>query len=114
MADEALFVMRARYSAFALGNVEYILATTHPEHVDCGKDVERRRAESAHFSHSTVFKKLEILNVEKGEPFSYVTFRVFLEQEKKPLSFTERSTFERVDGKWLYLRGDFQGEFQQT
>ncbi len=101
--EKALFVMKARYSAYATGNVAYIIATTHPDHPDSKKDLTERKKEIEHFIHNTVFKKLEILKEEPGDPFSYVTFRVFLEQGGKPLTFTERSTFEKREGRWLYL-----------
>jgi SEC-C motif-containing protein len=114
IATDAVFVMRARYSAFAVGNVDYILSTTHPQHEDSLKEEAVRREEIKHFSRITTFRKLEILKEERGEPLSYVTFRVFLEQEGKPLSFTEKSTFEKINGRWLYLRADFHGEFQAT
>lgn len=114
LPEEALLLMKARYSAYAVGNVDFILSTTHPNHVESKKDVQVRRKEIDHFSKNTLFKKLEILKVEPGSPFSYVTFRVFLEQAGKPFSYTERSTFEKIEGRWLYLFGDLQGEFHQT
>lgn len=103
--ESALKLMKARYSAYAVGNLNFILSTTHPKHVDTKKELALRRKEIEHFSRTTVFKRLEIVNEEPGELVSYVTFSVFLEQEGKPLSFTEKSTFEKVEGKWLYLIG---------
>lgn len=114
LPEMALQLMKARYSAYAIGDVGFIMSTTHPKHVESKKDPRVRQKEIEHFSKNTVFQKLEILKVEPGDPISYVTFRVFLEQGGKPFSYTERSTFEKVQGKWFYLLGDLQGEFHQT
>lgn len=96
-----LALMRSRYSAYALGKVAYIIQTTHPE---------KRSSDSKSiqlFCENTHFKNLEILSVEEGSPFSYVTFRATLFQGKEDVSFTERSQFTQVDGKWCYQEGTF-------
>lgn len=103
--ENALVLMKSRYSAYAVGNVAYIIQTTHPEHVDSQKDTELRTKEIATFSQNTEFQGLEILNFEEGEPLSYVTFRVYLKQDKE-FSFTERSVFKRHLGRWSYLSGE--------
>jgi SEC-C motif-containing protein len=109
-APTALHLMKSRYSAFAVGNGNYIISTTHPDHPEGQKDVEVRKRELAHFFKYTLVKDLEILNVEEGEQISYVTFKVSLEQNGQPISFIERSTFEKREGKWLYLDGKTEEE----
>ena len=94
--------MRSRYSAYALGLVDYILRTTHPHHPDAARPLEVRRQEIEGFCKTTVFKGLKILDAEE----STVTFTVFLSQQGKVFSFTEKSTFEKVQGQWLYLKGE--------
>lgn len=103
--ENALVLMKSRYSAYAVGNVDYIIKTTHPEHVDSQKDLTVRKKNIAEFSKNTEFQKLEILGFEEGEPLSYVTFRVFLKQDK-PFTFTEKSAFKKHLGRWCYLSGE--------
>ena len=98
--------MRSRYSAYALGFVDYILKTTHPGHPDAMRPVEIRRKEIEEFCKTTVFKGLKILEVQEGETKGIVKFTAFLAMEGKDFTFTEKSTFEKVLGNWLYLKGD--------
>jgi SEC-C motif-containing protein len=101
-AESAESLMRSRYAAYALGLVDYILKTTHPDHPDAKRPEDVRRREIEEFCQTTVFKKLKILDVQEKT----VTFTVFLSMEGKDFSFTEKSTFEKVLGKWLYLKGE--------
>ena len=107
-AASALGLMRSRYSAYALGLVDYIVKTTHPDHPDAKRPVEVRRKEIEEFCKTTAFKGLRILEVEEGESKGIVKFTVFLSMDGKDFSFTEKSTFEKVLGNWLYLKGDLE------
>ena len=100
-SPEAL--MRSRYSAYALGLVDYIVKTTHLQNHDAQKPVEVRKKEIEQFCKMTLFKGLKILDVGTDT----VKFTVCLSQDGKDFSFTEKSTFEKVLGNWLYLRGEF-------
>jgi peptide deformylase len=57
------------------------------------------------FSSHTEFKGLEILGFQENGSFATVTFVAHLIQDKKDVSFTEKSYFEKVKGKWLYRSG---------
>ena len=98
--------MRSRYSAYAKGIVDYILETTHPDHPDAKRPEDVRRKEIEEFCHTTVFKGLKILDVREGDMKGMVKFTAYLYMDGKDFSFTEKSTFEKVLGKWLYLKGD--------
>jgi SEC-C motif-containing protein len=94
--------MRSRYTAYALNNLDYIMATTHPDspHFRSTRDSWRRELES--FSLTTRFAGLTILSVEPD----IVTFRATLFELAAPnrdISFTERSLFRQVAGRWLYV-----------
>lgn len=104
LPPSALHLMRSRYSAYALGLAQYILDTTHPKHADQKLPLQQRLEQIRAFSKSVSFKTLDILDTEEGETISFVTFRVGLLQHGKDLSFTEKSEFEKIKGKWLYLR----------
>lgn len=107
-AGSALGLMRSRYSAYALGLVDYIVKTTHPNHPDAKRPVEVRRKEIKEFCQTTAFKGLRILEVEEGESRGIVKFTAFLSMDGKDFSFTEKSTFEKVQGNWLYLKGELE------
>lgn len=104
MTAEAL--MRSRYCAYALGLVDYILDTTHPDHPDAKRPVEIRRKEIEEFCRTTLFRGLKILEVQEGKTLGYVKFTAFLFMDGQEFSFTEKSTFEKVQGKWLYLKAE--------
>ncbi|NGX55499.1 MAG: hypothetical protein KR126chlam2_01134 [Chlamydiae bacterium] len=99
-------LMRSRYSGYALGKVDYILDTTHPDHPDNRIPIAQRRKQIEAFCQQTRFEGLEILSSEDGEPYSYVIFRAILSQNGVDGSFTERSQFAKVKGRWLYLKGE--------
>ncbi len=96
-APTPIALMRSRYSGYALKKIDYLIETTHPNLRQIGED----RDEIAKFSNETSFEGLEILEVEGP----YVTFRAHLSREGKDVSFTEKSRFEKVDGKWKYHSG---------
>lgn len=103
----ALALMRSRYSAYAVKNADYLITTLHPNHPDAKIPIPTKRKQIKAFYESTRFEKLEILAVEEGETQSTVTFRAHLKQGGKDTSFTEKSLFEKVDDRWLYLSGTF-------
>ena len=103
VASSAEALMRSRYSAYALGLVDYIIKTTHPQNPDASRSVDERKKEIEEFCNKTLFEGLQIL--EKGE--GMVKFTAYLSQEGKDFSFTEKSTFEKVQGNWLYLKGEY-------
>ncbi len=100
----ALALMRSRYSAYALGKSDYIITTTHPDHPDASLPPLQRRKQIEHFSKNTLFNGLDILDFIEGGEKATVTFKATLSQDGEDCSFTERSEFARLHGKWLYLR----------
>ncbi|MES2344866.1 MAG: YchJ family metal-binding protein [Chlamydiota bacterium] len=105
LPENALLLMRSRYSAYALDLPEYIMATTHPLNKGFQKNKEKWRTSIAFFSQNTVFKKLEILHFEEKGKTAYVTFIAYLEQNHHDATFQEKSVFEKVGECWLYLEG---------
>ena len=97
-----LALMRSRYSAYALGNAEYIIETTHPNSPYVEKNRKNWKKGILQFCHSTRFDQLKILD--HGE--DWVHFIAHLWQGKE-LILNERSSFKKVQGKWLYVKGDY-------
>ncbi|MGA5322913.1 YchJ family protein [Streptomyces seoulensis] len=95
-APSAEALMRSRYSAFVVGDVAYLVRTWHP----------RTRPEGLDLDPGMRWTGLEILETEGGSAFhstGTVTFRA----SYRGGSLHERSRFERVDGAWVYVDGEF-------
>lgn len=104
-AENALQLMRSRYSAYALGLYEYIMETTHPKNPAFLHDKSKWKSKILAFMNKTQFNKLEIIHISDDEPISKVTFIAYITQNEKDATFTEESRFEKLHGRWLYLDG---------
>ena len=80
--------MRSRYSAYAVGDTDYVWRTWHP----------RTRPEEIRPDPSTTWSGLEILDATGDE----VEFRAHHDHGV----LHERSRFERRAGRWFYVDGD--------
>lgn len=101
----ALELMRSRFSAYALNLPEYIIETTHPGSPGYLEDKAKWCEEIAAFSSETTFEGLEILGSQEKEHLAMITFVAHLKQNGKDATFTEKSYFERLRGKWHYRAG---------
>tara|TARA_R110002072_G_scaffold50282_5_gene135645 strand:- start:389 stop:691 length:303 start_codon:yes stop_codon:yes gene_type:complete len=97
--------MRARYAAYAVGAVEFILASTDPRGPHFEAERGGWRESVARFCRETEFLGLEVLESSAEGESGQVAFRVQLLQAGRDASFGERSSFRRVDGAWLYHSG---------
>ncbi|OLZ72718.1 hypothetical protein AV521_07005 [Streptomyces sp. IMTB 2501] len=95
-APTAELLMRSRYSAFVTGDAGYLLRTWHP----------RTRPESLDLDARMKWTGLEILDTTDGSAF-HTTGTVTFRASYRGGSLHERSRFERVDGAWVYVDGDF-------
>ena len=95
--------MRSRYYAYSLGLSDYIIYTTHHDNIDYTEDVVSWRTSIDSFSHSTGFNGLKIVEFINGSERAFVTFEAILDDA----IFREKSSFLKVDGKWLYVSGEF-------
>jgi len=103
--ETALLLMRSRYAAYVLGLSDYIIETTHPGSPGYHEDLEKWRQEIADFSKNSLFKRLEILEFQEKSSIASVTFVAHIMQGKTDVTFTEKSYFEKIKGKWLYRSG---------
>ncbi|WP_316754864.1 YchJ family protein [Streptomyces herbicida] len=98
-APTAEALMRSRYSAFVKRDSGYLLRTWHP----------RTRPEQLDLDPGMKWTGLEVPGATDGSAFhstGTVTFRA----SYRGGSLHERSRFERVDGVWVYVDGEFLGE----
>ena len=89
--------MRSRYTAFALGDEAYLLATWHP----------RTRPSRVRLNPEQRWIGLSIRDApavdgERGEVEFVARYKV----SGRGHRLHERSRFERIDGRWYYLDGD--------
>lgn len=98
-------LMRSRYAAYALCLPDYIIETTHPANPQFSEETAEWAEQIALFSARTQFKDLKILAFEDEGAWATVLFVAHLFQDKKNVSFTEKSCFEKVKGRWLYRSG---------
>ncbi len=100
--ENALALMRSRYSAYALSLPEYIMRTTHPDHGDRLLNKEEWKMKILDFSRTTQFHRLDIVNFQDGADEAFVTFIAHLSQEKQPMQLHEKSRFLKIGSQWLY------------
>lgn len=98
VAPTAEALMRSRFTAFAVGNSQYLLDTWDPETrpSELGLDV------------GIDFYRLDILETTGGGPFDStgtVKFQAFYKGLASGVQ-EEDSTFRKVNGAWVYSTGD--------
>ncbi len=109
--ETAQELMRSRYSAYALNNVDYIVRTTHPRHPAVSQNLNVWKEAILKFSMTTDFERLEVLDVKEEHDRATITFIAHLKHGDEDATFTERSYFAKVDGVWFYVNGDvYAGE----
>lgn len=98
----ALALMRSRYTAYFFHLADYIIETTHPQNPNFHPDKDLWKKEILYFSKNTQFEGLKINKFEEKDMEAFVTFTAYLKQSGRDCTFTERSQFEKVNGRWLY------------
>ncbi|WP_336245091.1 YchJ family protein [Paeniglutamicibacter quisquiliarum] len=89
-------LMRSRFSAFALGLDEFLLATWHPE----------TRPDELELDEAIVWGALDIIRTEAGGPFDtrgVVEFEAHYRLLNQSGSQREVSQFVREAGRWYYV-----------
>ncbi len=105
-ARTAEALMRSRYAAYALGLVDYIIQTTHPQNPSYSHDRAQWKTELEQFSQATSFLGLRLTEAIEGDERSFVSFTAFLRQGSEDVSFSEKSSFVRENDQWFYLDGE--------
>lgn len=110
-AESALKLMRSRYSAYVLDLPDYIIATTHPANKFYMENKFAWKRGLSRFSKNSHFQKLEVLDFKEQENFATVTFTAYIRREGLDATFTERSHFEKKQGRWLYRGGRLEAGY---
>jgi SEC-C motif-containing protein len=97
-AQTAEQLMRSRFSAFAVGDPEYLLATWHADTRPATLELDPDRR----------WYRLDVLATREGGPFDrtgVVEFEAFHRGPGGAGTQREVSRFVREDGRWFYLDG---------
>ncbi|MEV0077809.1 YchJ family protein [Nocardia neocaledoniensis] len=100
-APTAETLMRSRYTAYVVGDVDYLLRSWHPN----------TRPAELELDPAQRWLFLEIVGTQRGGPFDdngTVEFIAHYKLDGVRDAMHELSTFVRVDGAWVYLDGTFQ------
>ncbi|MGB8651525.1 MAG: YchJ family protein [Mycobacteriales bacterium] len=92
----AELLMRSRYSAFAVGDVGYLLRTWHPS----------TRPRGLELDEGQVWERLVVLGTSGGgllDSEGTVEFRALYSHRGRTEALHERSRFVREDGRWSYV-----------
>ncbi len=103
LPENAELLMRSRFSAYALGKADYLIAT-RPE----SKRADENREELAAYCKSVQAVGLKIVAKERGgkaDDTGLVTFHASLQANGRRTLHIETSTFARENGRWVYVDG---------
>ncbi len=105
-AETAEQLMRSRYSAYVLADINYILNTHHP----LTRPTNERSSILA-WTKSVKWKGLEVIHTQKGgldDVEGYVEFKASFTENGKADRIHENSYFRKENGQWYYLSGSHQ------
>lgn len=91
--------MRARYTAYVIGRDDFLIESWHPS----------TRPASVRDDSGVQWHGLEIIETEAGgalDSAGSVEFKARFSRGGEFLELHERSSFTRVDGRWVYVDGE--------
>lgn len=97
VAPTAEALMRSRYSAYCLGDVNYLQATTH-DHTWSDKELKFIQD----WADNSFWQHLEVLDVSEA----MVEFKAYYIFEGKQHMHHEKSTFIKINDIWKYVDGE--------
>lgn len=97
VAPTAEALMRSRYSAYCLGDVNYLQATTHNH---TWSDEELKFIQD--WADNSIWQHLEIMSTSE----TIVEFKAYYIFESKQHLHHEKSTFVKIKDMWKYLDGE--------
>lgn len=103
-ADNPQALMRSRYTAFTLGEIDYLMQSVHPD-----KRHEHDRAAIRAWSENAVWQGLEISETQGGgedEERGSVVFTAHYSEKGEQRMHREYATFEKFQGRWFFYDGE--------
>ncbi len=102
-AKNAEELMRSRYSAFVLQEIDYIIQTCHPETRD-----QTNRQEIAEWSRNSQWEGFHLIDTEggqEGDAEGQVEFVARYFNQGKAQAHHERARFIKSEGRWYFHSG---------
>lgn len=96
-------LMRARYAAYATGNIDFVVKSHDPATVG---EVDRKHTEA--WSKNSTWLGLDILSTEQGgetDEEGVVEFLARYKLSNVTVPHRERATFRKIEGKWYFVDG---------
>ncbi len=103
VAETAEELMRSRYVAFTKANINYLMHTHHPS-----TRPNKERNKIKRWAQSVQWLDLSVTAVKDGladDEKGTVSFRAFYIENEQYEQIYEESSFEKIDGKWIYMDG---------
>ncbi|WP_415883671.1 YchJ family protein [Neptuniibacter sp. QD34_54] len=105
-APTAEALMRSRYTAFALGAIDYLINTTAPE--NRGEDDAEILADQVKYTNWTGLTILDTSQGNRSDETGMVEFEANFETDDQSGTLYEKSNFRKEDGFWIYVDGDVE------
>ena len=103
-APTAEALMRSRYTAYARGAIDHVVATHDPATAgDIDREATLRWSKEAEWTGLAIAAKE---NGGEGDDDGMVEFIARYRAGGHDLTHHERSRFRRIDGRWFYVDGD--------
>lgn len=105
-ASTAEALMRSRYSAYVVADINYLMNSHHPS-----TRPTKERKEILRWTKSVQWIKLEIKNSIAGtenDTEGWVVFIAYFSEGGKIETIHENSRFVKENGKWYYISGQHQ------
>ena len=105
MPETAAELMRSRYTAFATHQIDYLIASHHPE-----TRGEIKRDDVERWSRRAAWLGLEIVATEEGQAGDdqgFVEFTARYREAGQERLHHERSLFRRHQGRWFFHSAEY-------
>ena len=105
-AENPEMLMRARYSAYVKGEIDFIMDSMKSSPQD---NRDRDREEIRRWSQNSQWEGLEIIRTENGGPeddSGIVEFIARYRDRNIPMEHHEIAEFRKEDGKWIFFDGE--------
>ena len=102
-AQTAEQLMRSRYTAFTLANIDYLMSSHHPK----TRPIKEKK-DILKWAESVKWLGLQILFTNKGsvsDEEGVVKFKALFIENGIPQELIEESVFVKENGKWFYVSG---------
>lgn len=106
-APTAEKLMRSRYTAFVVKNIDYLIESLHPK---ARQDVDKSSIQA--WAEDSQWLGLQIVNTQKGQETDTdgtVEFIASYKKDGQIINHHEKSTFKKEKGRWWFIDGKNPG-----